>query len=114
MSVYDHRCADCQFCPACGRSAWCEGDRILVIPCEHHGFCGDCALSECADCQAEAEADIAATLRVAFDRFDGDPFRRPGDDSDPLPELAAESRAVTERFWAGVMRGRADQQRGLA
>ena len=65
MSVYDHRCADCQVCPNCGRSAWCEGDRILVIPCEHHGFCGDCCLTECEGCKAEAEMDIDKALANA-------------------------------------------------
>jgi hypothetical protein len=55
VSVFDHRCADCQLCPACGKSAWCEGDRILSIPCEHHGYCSDCNLEQCIDCRLEAE-----------------------------------------------------------
>jgi hypothetical protein len=58
MSVYDHRCSDCQVCPECGRSAWCEGDRILVVPCEHHGYCGDCNLANCIDCRLEAEREM--------------------------------------------------------
>lgn len=53
-----HLCPDCQRCPACGRSAWCEGDRILVVPCEHHGYCGDCNLENCTDCRAEAEREM--------------------------------------------------------
>jgi hypothetical protein len=45
-------------CPSCGRSAWCEGDRILVIPCEHHGYCGDCNLENCQDCRLAAEREM--------------------------------------------------------
>lgn len=53
-----HRCADCQICPECGRSAWCEGDRILAVPCEHHGYCGDCNIENCLDCRLEAEMEM--------------------------------------------------------
>ena len=58
MSVYDHKCADCQTCPSCGRSAWCENDRIIVVPCEHHGYCGDCNVENCVDCRLEAEREM--------------------------------------------------------
>ena len=61
MSVYDHRCGDCQFCPACGKSAWCENDYILSIPCEHHGYCGDCNVENCLDCRLEAEREMYET-----------------------------------------------------
>lgn len=61
MSVYDHRCGDCQICPACGKGAWCEGDRILVVPCEHHGYCGDCNIENCIDCRLEAELEMHRT-----------------------------------------------------
>ena len=92
MSVYDHRCGDCSICPACGKSAWCEGDRILVVPCEHHGYCGSCNLDNCAECRIEVGLERAiAAAGAAHDR--------PGDDSDPWGPLAAESRADNERFW---------------
>lgn len=58
MSVFDHRCAGCQVCPACGGTAWCEGDRILAIPCEHHGYCGNCNVENCVDCRLEAEREM--------------------------------------------------------
>jgi len=58
MSVYDHRCSDCQVCPECGRTAWCENDRILIVPCEHKGLCGDCNLEGCQDCRLDAEAHM--------------------------------------------------------
>lgn len=53
-----HLCPDCQVCPECGRSAWCEGDRILVIPCSHHGYCGDCR-DACPECIEEIEREMA-------------------------------------------------------
>lgn len=56
-----HFCPDCQVCPACGRSAWCEGDRILRVPCEHRGYCGDCNLAECFECRQEAEMEMHRT-----------------------------------------------------
>lgn len=61
----NHRCPDCQCCPSCGRSAWCEGDRILVIPCEHHGYCGECNVENCADCRLEAERDMHASCEYS-------------------------------------------------
>lgn len=61
MSVFDHLCGDCQRCPSCGRSAWCENDRILTIPCEHHGYCGDCNVENCLDCRLDAEREMYRT-----------------------------------------------------
>lgn len=92
-------CEDCQRCEACSDIAFClsqPGTR----PCPHdRALCGDC-LEECPAC---CDAMLTASLQAAFDRFDGDPYRHPGTDTrDPLTELAAESRAVTDRFWNGV------------
>lgn len=102
-----HLCPDCSICPACGRSAWCEGDRILAIPCAHHGFCGEDNLTECTDCQADAEAELTADdITTALDRalaaFDGDPFKRPSDNTDPWGPLADIEREANGRFWDTV------------
>jgi hypothetical protein len=114
---------DCDGCircdgPGCEEVAYCVNERPVENLCPHYvqAVCVEHWPGTCPHCQVQAEQDAEplAAVRLAFDRFDGDPFRRPGDDSDPLPELAAESRAVTERFWAGVMRHRSGQGRGLA
>ena len=79
-----HLCPDCQVCPACGASAWCEGDRILVVPCEHHGYCGECNVEHCIDCRLEAERDMYDT-----GEYDprSDPFYRP------------EAKAADDAYW---------------
>ena len=100
MAEFGSRCEDCQRCEACGAVAFClsqPGTR----PCPHdRALCGDC-LEDCPEC---AEAMLQASLQSVFASFDGDPFRHPGADDhrDPLTELAAESRAVTDRFWTTV------------
>ena len=94
-------CPECVPCQACGGVAWCLSEPGSYPPCPHdEQLCGDCMLGEdgCTACQQ----DVEAALRRAFDTFDGDPFRRPGDDPDPLGPLAAEDRARVERFWSTV------------
>ena len=85
MNAYDHRCAGCQVCPECEGIAWCEGDRILVIPCEHHGYCGSCNLANCGDCRLDAEREMYAT--GDYDPH-ADPFYRP------------EAKAADDAYWA--------------
>lgn len=83
MNAYEHRCSGCQVCPACERTAWCEGDRILSIPCEHKGYCGDCNLTECGPCRVAEGLERAFAYR--------DPFRVEGvEDPDPWGTNPAE------------------------
>jgi hypothetical protein len=97
MSVYDHKCADCQVCPSCGRSAWCESDRILVVPCEHHGYCGDCNLGNCQDCRLEAEQEM---YRSGDYDPHADPFYNPDAEATDLAYWNSRPREVS----AGVFR----------
>lgn len=86
-----HRCPDCQRCPSCGNSAWCEGDRILVVPCEHHGYCGDCNLENCQDCRLVAEREMYAS--GDYDPR-ADPFYRPERETADAAYAAARPREV--------------------
>ena len=88
MSVYDHRCGDCQVCPSCGKSAWCESDRILVVPCEHHGYCGDCNLTECPECRFREMTESGEYSA------DADPFYNPAGEAADAAYWASAPREV--------------------
>ena len=79
MSAYGSPCPECVPCAAedCTETAHCLSEPGRRWPhCERH----------------------AHDLAVARD-----PFLRPSrDDGDPWADLAAESRAVTDRFWSSV------------
>lgn len=106
MSGYGSGCEDCVRCEACQAIAYCLSEPG-TRPCPHDRvLCGDC-LEECRDC---ADAMLAASLQAAFDRFDRDPFLRPGNDRDPLAPPADDHRTYNTAWRDRV---RTDQERGL-
>lgn len=91
-------CPDCVTCTECGRVAYCLAEHGAYPPCEHDsGVCGDCQVTTCAECMD----DLSATLEAAYAR---DPLanRDATADLDPWGPLAAEDRAITDRFWSTV------------
>ena len=94
MSRYGSRCEDCVRCTECPEVADCLSEPG-TRPCAHDKtLCENCRLTECAACRVDAG------LAAAWEG--GDPFDHGGHDPDPWGPLAAESRAVTDRFWSAV------------
>lgn len=102
MSSVSHgpACEDCVVCTECSRVAYCLSERS-PHPCPHDGaWCEDCRLEQCSECIAEVEADmeyIGQALQASFNKV-GDPFRRDGDDSDPL-DADAETHRTFNKPW---------------
>ena len=95
MSRFGTSCEDCVRCEGdgCPLVAYCLSEPG-TRPCAHDkALCDDCRLESCTECR----------VAEGLERVYRDPFDHGGEDPDPWGPLAAEGRAVNDRFWSTVV-----------